>query len=662
VIQSSKGVFLSYASEDAGVAKRICDALRSAGIEVWFDQSELRGGDAWDQKIRQQIRDCALFVPIISAHTQARSEGYFRLEWKLAVDRSHLIATERAFLVPVVVDATTEPEALVPAQFREVQWTRIQADAVPNGLVDGITALLNQPIATQVRGPGPVSGRGRSRRLHRVLAALSGAVGVALVIAMSMRGGWLSHTPMPKVETGAAAPVGAPSPTSISEKSIAVLPFVDMSEKKDQEYFADGLTEELIERLAQSRDLKVIARTSSFYYKERPADVRTIAAALGVRHVLEGSVRKRGNLLRITVQLIRASDGSHIWSNTYDRVEQDIFKVQEDIAETVTAALHAAMADPSQANRRRPSTVAAYELLLQADSHDKFTAEDVAAGLSFYRRAIAADPSYALAWARLSAALTVSLQLVPDDTRPGVEREAEDAANQALRIDSNLAYGHFAKGLILVWPKLDLTAGEDAFRRANVLQPGIADRTLAEVQVARSGDVSAAINTYRALLVRDPKYAPLYSRLGAFLFDAGRFQESEDILRKLLALEPGFVGAREQLVGTLLFERRPDEALSEIEQLSDADEIAYLKSFVYWMDGRRAESTALLRSLKRDPGDALLIARLYAFRSETAEAFRELRKAADEVNPGIMGLRYDRYFAMMRTDPRFAEILSRFNL
>jgi hypothetical protein len=101
VIQSSKGVFLSYASEDAGVAKRICEALRVAGIEVWFDQSELRGGDAWDQKIRQQIRDCALFVPIISAHTQARPEGYFRLEWKLAVDRSHLMAAEKAFLLPV---------------------------------------------------------------------------------------------------------------------------------------------------------------------------------------------------------------------------------------------------------------------------------------------------------------------------------------------------------------------------------------------------------------------------------------------------------------------------------------------------------------------------------------------------------------------------------
>src|ERR1700727_3702746 len=115
--EPSRAVFLSYASQDTEAARRICEALRAGGIEVWFDQSELRGGDVWDRKIRQQIRDCALFVPIVSAHTQERLEGYFRLEWKLAVDRSHLIAIERPFLVPVVVDGTRDPAAVVPDAF-----------------------------------------------------------------------------------------------------------------------------------------------------------------------------------------------------------------------------------------------------------------------------------------------------------------------------------------------------------------------------------------------------------------------------------------------------------------------------------------------------------------------------------------------------------------
>jgi hypothetical protein len=121
-------IFLSYASQDATAARRLCEALREAGIEVWFDQSELRGGDAWDQKIRSQIRDCALFIPLISANTVSRLEGYFRLEWKLAVDRSHLMAAERTFILPVVMDATADNNAFVPEKFREVQWTRV-ADA-----------------------------------------------------------------------------------------------------------------------------------------------------------------------------------------------------------------------------------------------------------------------------------------------------------------------------------------------------------------------------------------------------------------------------------------------------------------------------------------------------------------------------------------------------
>src|SRR6516165_10205433 len=120
--ESSRAVFLSYASQDAEAAQRICDALRAAGIEVWFDQSELRGGDAWDAAIRKQIRACGLFIPIISANTDARTEGYFRLEWKLAVDRSHLMASDRYFLLPVVIDNLTESDARVPDRFRELQW------------------------------------------------------------------------------------------------------------------------------------------------------------------------------------------------------------------------------------------------------------------------------------------------------------------------------------------------------------------------------------------------------------------------------------------------------------------------------------------------------------------------------------------------------------
>src|SRR4051812_25365908 len=140
--EPSKAVFLSYASQDAEAAKKICDALRAAGIEVWFDLNELRGGDAWDQKIRQQIKDCALFVPIISATTNARPEGYFRLEWKLAVDRSHLLADDHPFLFPVAIGDVAEGTARVPDKFRDVQWTRLRLDETPAELATRITKLL----------------------------------------------------------------------------------------------------------------------------------------------------------------------------------------------------------------------------------------------------------------------------------------------------------------------------------------------------------------------------------------------------------------------------------------------------------------------------------------------------------------------------------------
>src|SRR6516225_4041327 len=143
-------VFLSYASQDAEAAQNICEALRAAGIEVWFDQSELRGGDAWDRQIRRQIHDCALFIPLISQHSQERLEGYFRLEWKLTVDRSHRMAAERSFVVPVVVDSTRERDALVPDSFRDVQWTHLPGGETSPAFITRVAALLGapSPIAT----------------------------------------------------------------------------------------------------------------------------------------------------------------------------------------------------------------------------------------------------------------------------------------------------------------------------------------------------------------------------------------------------------------------------------------------------------------------------------------------------------------------------------
>jgi TolB-like protein len=326
--EPSRAVFLSYASQDAEEAGRICIALRAAGIEVWFDQSELRGGDVWDQLIRRQIRDSALFVPIISAHTQIRTEGYFRLEWHLADQRKLLMTKNRPFLVPVCIDATSEADAEVPDSFSAVQWTRLPEGRTTTAFVDRILGLLSPkppPAQTANRSRDAVGTSAMTASPHFTQAPMGRRLQVLLITALAFIGvGYvaldkfiLSKHPRADVDVAASAPM----PTAVPEKSVAVLPFADMSEKRDQEYFSDGLSEELIDMLSRVQELRVPARTSSFYFKGKNEAVAGIAEKLRVANVLEGSVRKAGNQLRITVQLTydRRCEG-HIQGAGRDRL------------------------------------------------------------------------------------------------------------------------------------------------------------------------------------------------------------------------------------------------------------------------------------------------------------------------------------------------------
>jgi tetratricopeptide (TPR) repeat protein len=204
---AGRAVFLSYASQDAEAARKICEALRSAGIEVWFDQSELRGGDAWDQKIRRQIKECALFVPVISTNTNVRTEGYFRLEWKLAVDRSHLIAEDAPFIFPVVIDDTAEPTARVPDKFREVQWTRLSVKDTPETLAVRIDRLLGARAAS----PAPYARAGQRPALPgkkpRWLRPTVAAVALIAMAAFVFRDGF---NPGPRTQGPGAMPAAQP--------------------------------------------------------------------------------------------------------------------------------------------------------------------------------------------------------------------------------------------------------------------------------------------------------------------------------------------------------------------------------------------------------------------------------------------------------------------
>src|SRR5437016_255713 len=376
-----RGVFLSYASEDAEVAARIGNTLREAGIEVWFDQNELRGGAAWDAAIRRQIKTCALFVPVISRNSRARVEGYFRLEWKLAVDRSQMMAAEKPFLLPAVIDGTSESDARVPNKFHEVQWMWLRGGETPLAFVERVSHLLTLGEDVPAAAAGSL---GSARHAGPIRASP----------ALARRGIW---------PAGAAAQSAAPAQGAASEKSIAVLPFVDMSHNKEQEYFTDGLTEELIGLLTRVPGLRIPACTSCFYFKGKQTTITEIAQALNVAHVLEGSVRKSGNTVRIAAQLIRADTGYHVWSQTYDRTLDDIFKVQDEIAGSVVRSLSVALLSATLPARAASLNSEAYQLYLRGHFHwNRRSPEEFRKAISFFQQAIAVDPDYALAFTGLA--------------------------------------------------------------------------------------------------------------------------------------------------------------------------------------------------------------------------------------------------------------------
>ena len=348
-----KTVFLSYASEDAPAAQRIGEVLRSAGITVWFDQSELRGGDAWDHKIRREIHECGLFIPIISENTEARPEGYFRLEWDLADQRSHMIGRSKAFIVPVCIDRVAERGADVPDSFLKAQWVRLPAGEASPSFAARIAALLASEGASRPRSTAAshsaASVLPNSFRWRTVLVLAS----VLAAVAFGWQA-WRTYGPGSEADLAEMTPpTVSTAAATVPEKSIAVLPFLDMSPGKDQEYMSDGIAEEILNLLAQVPDFKVIARTSSFSFKGKNVPIAEIAKQLNVGNVLEGSVRKSGDTLRITAQLIHAADSTHLWSSSYDRPLTDIFAVQTEIANAIVQALQIGLMGGKLTRRRR---------------------------------------------------------------------------------------------------------------------------------------------------------------------------------------------------------------------------------------------------------------------------------------------------------------------
>ena len=647
--EPSHAVFLSYASQDAEAAQKIAEALRAGGIEVFLDQSELRGGDAWDQKIRKQIKTCALFIPVISHATHDRREGYFRLEWKLAVDRSHLMDSELAFLLPVVIDDTRDDDERVPDRFREVQWTRLPGGDTPQAFVERVRRLLSPgepdvPAKSRAPPAAAVPAASRATAGWRWKAGLL-AVVAAVVVALGY----------------VALKRSKPAAQLTGSNSIAVLPLTNESGDASQQYFSDGISEDLITALSQFPGLKVIGRTSAFQFRDSKEDSRSIGAKLQVAHLLEGSVRRSGDVVRVSAELISTEDGSAQWSERYDRPYKDLFALQDEITRAVAGALRTRLlpGEHAAARSERPpgGSLEAYNAFLQGQFYySRNTEADLRKAIESYTQATELDSRYALAWSWLARTWTgLGGEFLEGPPAQEANAKARAAADRALSLSPELAAAHLARGSVLLSVDFDWRGAEAEYRRATELAPndGAAKFSLGR-QLATLGEVEQAIELTRHALATEPLRAGWYDWLAIYLSGLNRLDEAEPAIRRAIELQPGAAQYHSTLTIIEIQRGNAQAALAAAQQeppgLWQEVTLALARQIG---DDRTAADAALKTLIDKDP-DIYQIAEVYALRNDANNTFAWLDRAWSNRDSGIQLLLFDPFILRYKDDQRFS--------
>ena len=457
-----------------------------------------------------------------------------------------------------------------------------------------------------------------------------------------------------------------PPKVSAGIVSIAVMPFVNMSSDKEQEYFSDGLSEELLNHLVRIPELRVAARTSSFQFKGKNEDLRTIALKLNVSNILEGSVRKEGQKVRITAQLINADDGFHMWSETYDRDLSDVFEVQEDIARSVANSLKVKLFGATPfASSAATNNLEAYNAYLQGRYFfERRDRESLERALSYYEQAITLDSSYALAWAQIAQVRANQADRGYLPTKEGYEK-ARTAAEKALALDPNLAEANSAFGWIKATYDWDWAAADAFYQRALALEPGNATVVRAAGGLAASlGRLDEALALHRRAVELDPLSAAARMNLGTYSYYSGQFDEALAAFRKSLELSPALPAVHHDLGRVYLAEGRPQEALAEIQQEHEPVWRLFGQVLVYHALNKKNEADAALSEFiaKYSDGSAYQVAGAYAFRGQAEKAFKWLDKAYAGRDPGLSDVKVDPLLSNIRSDPRYSAFLKKMGL
>jgi len=445
--------------------------------------------------------------------------------------------------------------------------------------------------------------------------------------------------------------------------SIAVLPFVDMSPGKDQEYFSDGLSEELLNLLARVPQLRVTSRTSAFSFKGQNADIRTVARKLNVAHVLEGSVRKSGNRVRITAQLIDARRDVHVWSETYDRTLDDVFAVQDEIAAAVAGQLQVTLLGGSVPTAKRTDPEA-YTLYLQGKERvDSGSAEGRTGGIALLQHSLAIAPDYAPAWTQLGRAYAMQAYLGEVPLQSGAAL-ARGAIEKALLVDPQYAPAHARLAGIELDYDWNFTSARQRLQTALALAPRD-DTVLRESMdfLSITGRSDEAEKVARWMLARDPLNLDALSELAKTLHASGKYADAERVYRQVLSERPAasmyhyVIGETRLLRGDLAgaLEEYEKEPVLPVRQLGLA--------FAYSGLGRKREADAVLGQLEKEhPDFSIAIAEVYAYRADPDAAFRWLARGFEEHDPGMPQMRGDPMLVPLRADPRWNQVLDRIGL
>ena len=547
----------------------------------------------------------------------------------------------------------------------QIAATVVPALHLPDGITTGVVVLtlLGFPIALVIAWAFEMTPDGMKRTENvspnEIIPQWSGRKFAAMIVSIALLAAALLVFQMLRSKSISSAPSAA---STVSEKSIAVLPFLNESGDPGDEYFSDGLSEELIAALAQIDDLKVIGRSSSFRFKGKNEESRTIGEKLGVATLLEGTVRKQGERVRIVAELVNAANGIELWTRTFDRELKDIFAVQEEIATAVASSLKVTLLGADERSSTKPATKSTEAHNAYLQGHFYFVRrnlEDYRKAVGFFDEAIRLDPDYALAYAERSEAWTWIGDLSNKKQKEAWATARSDA-EKAVGIGPRLSEAHAALGWVRFFVEWKFGEGLAELKRARQLSPGnpTANDLLARVLVYL-GYFQEAEELARQAIELDPLNFLARNNLARILYVEGKLDEAQTSARKAADLQPAAASSHRWQVMIAILRGDGETALREAQMEPDSTYRRFVLALAHYARGDRAAADAALTELIAQDRNvaAYQIAQVYAWRGETEKAFEWLQIAFDNHDTGMLSLLIDPLFRGLHHDARFNSLL-----